>query len=110
QPVEVALLDRLPSELGVARDIGADVQAILLGLELLGLVHPAPLSGAQTEKGASHHRRGTLALAEPAVGLSPHRDRLSEGRAKRGGMGARAGNTGLAGMSRGAGAGRLMNG
>src|SRR5207302_8691120 len=34
QPVEVPLLDRLPPELGIAGDIGADVQAILLGLEL----------------------------------------------------------------------------
>src|SRR5207302_8102878 len=42
QPVEVALIDRFPPELARARDIGADVQAVLLGLELLDLVHPAP--------------------------------------------------------------------
>src|SRR5207302_8122399 len=51
QPVEVALLDRLPPELGIARDIGADVQAVLLGLELLDLVHPAPSLGCPKRKG-----------------------------------------------------------
>src|SRR5438309_2661444 len=43
EPLEVALLDGLPSELCIARDVGADVEAVLLGLDLLDLVHQALL-------------------------------------------------------------------
>src|SRR5438105_12049245 len=44
----------------------------------------------KTEKGASHHGRGTLASAEPVAGLSPHGDCPAKVVPKGVGWGARA--------------------
>ena len=72
EPLEVALLDGLPSELGIARDVGADVEAVLLGLDLLDLVHQALLECPKQKRAPPQHtRRGTLASAEPVVERPP---------------------------------------
>ena len=39
QPLEIALLDRVDAELRVAWNVRTDVEAVLLGLDLLELVH-----------------------------------------------------------------------
>ena len=72
QALDVAFLNGLPAELRIARDVRADVEAILLGLDLLDLVHSGPPRVPEHKKGALPMPlgRGALASAEPAFGLS----------------------------------------
>src|SRR5262249_8544829 len=58
EPVEVGFLDCFPPERGVARDLGADVQAVLLGLELLDLVHAIPPPASRSKRAPPPALRG----------------------------------------------------